>query len=184
MLWLALRFPALPLRIFSRGAAAPGLLAVAASSDAHAELVACNRKAHDRGVRTGMAVAAASALAADLRVLTRDPALERAALERIASWAIQFTSAVSIASAAEVLLEIEGSLKLFGGLSRLWSRIEQELDFLGYAVSMACAPTPFAAQLFTRAGLPVRVQHNDALYVSLAQLPVDVLHLSSESNAL
>ncbi|HKA41486.1 MAG TPA: DNA polymerase Y family protein [Burkholderiales bacterium] len=160
------------------------MLAVAASSDAHAELVACNRKAHDRGVRTGMAVAAASALAADLRVLTRDPALERAALERIASWAIQFTSAVSIASAAEVLLEIEGSLKLFGGLSRLWSRIEQELDLLGYAVSMACAPTPFAAQLFTRSGLPVRIQHNDALCVSLAQLPVDVLDLSSESNAL
>src|SRR5262249_23168253 len=126
----------------------------------------------------------ASALAADLRVLTRDPALERAALERIASWAIQFTSAVSIASAAEVLLEIEGSLKLFGGLSRLWSRIEQELDLLGYAVSMACARTPFAAQLFTRSGLPVRIQHNDALCVSLAQLPVDVLDLSSESNAL
>ena len=75
-----------------------------------------------------MPVAAASALAADLRVLPRDPAAERAALERIAAWAIQFTPAVSIAPPAEVLLEIAGSLKLFGGLKRLWARIEQELE--------------------------------------------------------
>ena len=73
-------------------------------------------------MRAGMAVAAASALAADLCVLARDPAAERAALERIAACAIQFTPTVSIAPSAEVLLEIAGSLKLFGGLSRLWTR--------------------------------------------------------------
>jgi protein ImuB len=88
MLWLALRFPSLPLEIFARGISAPGPLAVAASSAAHAEIVICNRKAQARGVRAGMPVAAACALAADLRVLVRDPAAERAALERIAASAI------------------------------------------------------------------------------------------------
>ena len=184
MLWLALRFPALPLEVFSRAAPKPGPLAIASSSGANAELVACNLKAHGRGVSAGMPVAAAAALAADLQVLVRDPALERAALERIAAWAIQFTPMVSIGSTAEVLLEIEGSLKLFGGLGRLWTSIERKLDALGYAFSIACAPTPLAAQLFARAGLPVRIQHDDALRISLAQLPVEALDLSAESAAL
>ena len=77
----------------------PGPLAVASSPGANAEIVACNARARSRGVRAGMPVAAASALAADLRVLTRDPAAERAALERIAACAIQFSPTVSIASA-------------------------------------------------------------------------------------
>ncbi len=184
MLWLALRFPSLPLEVFSRGTLSPGPLAVASSSGASTGILVCNPKAHGRGVRAGMPVSAASALAADLHVFTRNPAAERAALERIAACAVQFTPVVSLASAAEVLLEIEGSLKVFGGLGRLWTRIEQELDVQGYAVSLACAPTPLAAQLFTRAGLPVRIQHNDALRTSLAQLSVDVLDLPPESNAL
>src|SRR6185436_18644491 len=148
MLWLALRFPSLPLEISGRGIAQPGPLAVASSAGADAQVVACNARARSCGVRAGMPVAAASALTADLRVVTRNPVEERAALERIAAYAIRYTSLVSIASSTEVLLEIGGSMKLFGGLNRLWTRIEQELDAQGYAVCLACAPTPLAAQLF------------------------------------
>jgi protein ImuB len=184
MLWLALRFPSLPLEIFSRGMSSPGALAITATTGKQAEIVACNNQARARGVRVGMPLAAASALASELRVLTRDAPAERAAIERIAACAIQFSSMVSIASAAEILLEIEGSLKLFGGLHRLWTRVEQELSVLGYAVSFACAPTPLAAQLFARADLPVRIRHNDALRASLGLLSVDVLDLSPESNTL
>jgi protein ImuB len=183
MLWLALRLPLLPVEIFTRSAPASGLFAVAASASTYADIIVCNRKAHDRGVRAGMPVAAASALAADLNVRVRDSAAERAALERIATGSIQFTPTVSIAS-TEVLLEISGSLKLFGGLNRLWTRIERELDLQGYARSLACAPTPMAAQLFARAGWPVRIQHYDALRTSLAQLSVDVLELPPESQGL
>jgi protein ImuB len=188
MLWLALRFPSLPLETFTRGVAAPGPLAVASSPGAHAGIVACNSRARGCGVRPGMPVVAASALATDLRILARDPAAERAALERIAAGAIQFSPTVSIASGAgvlpEVLLEIEGSLKIFGGLTRLWQRVEQELENQGYTFSLACAPTPLAAQFFTRAGLPVRIQHGDALRAGIAQLSVDVLGLPPGSDAL
>lgn len=184
MLWLALRFPTLPLEMFSRGTPTAAPLAVADSSGSSATILVCNRKAHARGVRPAMPVAAASALAADLQVRSRDLVAERAALERMAACAIQFTPAVSIGSGNEVLLEISGSLKLFGGLGRLWTRIEREFDRQGYAVSLACAPTPFAAQLFARAGLPVRIQHDDALRVSLTQLSVDVLDLPPESKTL
>ena len=69
----------------------------------------------------------------------------------------------SIAEPSAVLLEIEGSLKLFNGLSPLYRRIRDGLKQLGLDSVMACAPTPLAAQLFACAGLAVRIQHRDAL---------------------
>src|SRR5947207_12099221 len=116
MLWLALRFHSLPLEVYARAARAASPLAVVCSTATHADIVACNKAARERGVKPGMPLAAASALVFDLQAVPRDTAAEGAALERIAAWAIQFTPAVSIAPPAEVLLEIAGSLAIFGGL--------------------------------------------------------------------
>lgn len=175
MLWLALHFPTLPLEIFTRGTQAPALLAVASSSEAHAEIVACSPEAKRRGIQPGMAVAAAWTLASSLTVIARDPAAERAALERIAAWALQFTPAVSICAPEEVLLEVGGSCKLFGGFGRLWAHITRELETVGYTAFIAAAPTPLAAQWFARAGLAPRIRHGDALRLGLASLPADVI---------
>ena len=177
MLWLALRFPLLPLEIFTRGAAVPGPLAVATSSAANAEIVICNSEARQHGIHAGMPVAAAWALASGLRIFTRDAPAERAALERAAAWALQFTPAVSIAASAEVLLEVAGSIRLFGGLNRLWTDVERKISAMGYTVRMAGAPTALAAQLFVRADLSPRIHHRDALRLSLEQLPASVLDL-------
>jgi len=183
MLWLALHFPWLPLDVFARGTPAPEPLAVTSSAGTDAEVVACNRAARRRGVRAGMPLAAAWALAANLRIATRDVAAERAALERIAAWAAQFTSTINITAPAEVLLEIAGSLQLFGGLNSLWTRIEQGISALGYEGAIACAPTPLAAQLFARAGLAARIHHLDALRLGLDPLPLEVLGWPSRSVA-
>jgi protein ImuB len=83
-----------------------------------------------------------------------------------------------------VLIEIGGSLRIFGGLNRLWTRIEQELDNQGHTSCLACAPTPLAAQFFARAGLPVRIRHDDALRASIGRLSVDVLGLPPGSDTL
>lgn len=180
MLWLALRFASLPLEVYSRvvrsdaeRTAIP--LAVASSTGTHGDIVACNEAARSRGLKPGMPLAAASALASDLEVVPRNAAAEKAALERIAAWAIQFTPAVSIVQPAEVLLEISGSLALFGGLKSIWNTLAEGLRGLGYAPSIACAPTPLSAQWFARAGLAVRLQHMDALRASLAELPLEVM---------
>ena len=177
MLWLALRFPLLPLEIFTRAAAMPGPLAVTSSSTASAEIVVCNQEACRHGIDAGMPVTAAWALASGLRVFARDAPAEHAALERAAAWALQFTPTVSIAASGEILLEVEGSLRFFGGLNRLWADIERKAGATGYTVNMAGAPTPLAAQLFARAGLPTRIRHGDALRLSLGQLPARVLEL-------
>jgi protein ImuB len=178
MLWLALRFPSLPLEIHTRGAPASGPLAVASTSAATARIVACNPEARRRGIEAGMAVTAAWTLAAGLQIFPRDAAAERAALERMAGWALQFTPAVSIAAPDELLLEVGGSVRLFGGLSQLWADVARQLGTVGYTALIAAAPTPLAAQWFARAGLSPRIRHADALRLELERLPADVLDLS------
>src|SRR4051812_31565471 len=181
MLWLALHFASLPLEVYARAARASSAVAVADSTH---RIVACNEAGLKLGVKRGMAVAAASALVSDLHVVSRDIAAEEAALERIAAWAIQFTPTVTVARPAEILLEIEGSLTIFKGLKHLWTELIEGLRTLGFTASVACAPTPLAAQWFARARLSVRVRHLDALRASLPELPVDVTHAAPEALAL
>src|SRR5688572_22019743 len=112
MLWLALHLPTLPLEVYARATRDHGdrgePLAVVGSQGSRSFVVACNDAAKRRGVKSGMPPAAASALASDLQLVPRDFSAEDAALERIAAWAIQFTSAVSLAPPATVLLEVAG----------------------------------------------------------------------------
>lgn len=139
----------------------------------------------EAGIREGQAVAAAKALAGDLRVVERNPATEREALERIAAWASQFTPMVSLESQG-IALEVEGSLKLFGGHARLASAIRQGVRELGYQATLGLAPTPLAARLFARAeahgravrgcfGLPELRERAADLPLFLLDWPAEVL---------
>jgi protein ImuB len=176
MLWLALHFRHLPLEVFTRGVQPNAqLIAITSGIETGATVVAANRPAQARGVCAGMSVSAACALASGLHTIARDSAKEHATLKRIAAWSLQFTSLVSIADSGEILLEIEGSLKLFGGLNKLHQHIARGIAELGFNASIACAPTPLAAQWFARAGVNVRLQHQDALRHALAKLPADLI---------
>ena len=130
-----------------------------AEGPAQRPLVACaNAAAAEAGIRPGQAVAAAKALAGSLRVIDRDPRTEREALERVAGWASQFTPMVSI-DAQGIVLEVESSLRLFGGHAKLTAAIARGIRDLGFNAALGVAPTPAAARLFARAeveGRPVR----------------------------
>lgn len=172
MLWLALHFRHLPLEVFTRGTPTDAQpIAVTAGAETGATVIAANRAAQIQGVRPGMRVSSACALAANLQLMARDAAKERATRHRIAAWSLQFTSLASLAEPDAVLLEIEGSLKLFGGLHKLHQHIARGIAELGFNASLACAPTPLAAQWFARAGMNMRVQHPDALQHALEKLP-------------
>ena len=176
MLWLALHFRHLPLEVFTRGIASNSQpIAIISGAETGATVVAANRPAQARGVSAGMSAPAACALAAELHTITRDTAKEHATLVRIAAWSLQFTSFVSLADSGDVLLEIEGSLKLFGGLGKLYQHIARGFAELGFNAHIACAPTPLAALWFARAGLAIRVQHKDALRHALEKLSADLL---------
>ena len=126
-------------------------------------------------MRPGMSVAAASALAPQLKHRPRDPAVEAAALAAIATWAIQFTPLVCLEPPGGLLLEIEGSLKLLGGIDSVLASLERGLQDMGYTAAIACAATATAAWLLARNGGSRIAIGSDALEPVVAALPVTVL---------
>ena len=150
MLWIALELPALPLQVVERAGASREPLAIA-EGPVQRPLVCCaNEAARAAGVRAGQAIAAARALASDLKVSTRDPGAERETLERLAAWAGQFTPMACL-DGQGITLEVGSSLRLFGGHARLTSALRQGVRDLGYQACLGIAPTPLAARLFARA---------------------------------
>jgi len=120
-------------------------------------------------------VGAAHVLAEGLRVHARDAAAERVALAGVAAWAGQFTSLVSLAPPCALLLEVGGSLALFGGEQALTQKVREGLAALGYHTRLALAPTPLGATLLARAGRDACVLKKSVLTNALAPLPLAVL---------
>ena len=116
-----------------------------AVADRRGFILACDRKAALRGVAPGMAAPAALALAARLVVRPRDPAAETEAVLGLAAWASQFTPSVAIALPDTVLLEVSGSLQLFGGIGKITAALQAGLTDMGFSACLAGAPTPLAA---------------------------------------
>jgi protein ImuB len=170
-MWIAIRFPLLPLEIFLRGSSTPEPFAV----EEHHCVLICDRKAAARGVRAGMAASAALALAPNLRIMPRDPAGETEALLGIAAWAGQFTPGVALEFPSAVLLEAAGSTKLFHGLEALVENLRRGVADLGYGAVMAGAPTPRAASWLALAGEQKFIDSAAELEAGLATLPLQIL---------
>lgn len=101
----------------------------------------------------------------------RFPDLPPDALQPIAAWACQFTPRVSLEPPRELLLEVEGSLRLFGGHERLVAKLRAAAQELGFACHLASAPTPRAALWLARGGarcleaLPLEVMQLDIAFL-------------------
>lgn len=93
-------------------------------------------------------------------------------LTRLADWACQFTPTVSISPASALLLEIQGSLRLFHGLDALQAAVARGVAALGHPVRMACAPTARAALWLSRAGVGHPVRNADELRRVLAGIHI------------
>lgn len=180
--WLALYLPALPLQLFERTVQTSVPLAVSE----HEQIIACNDSARALGVMPGMSQAAARALAEDLRILQRRPAVERAALEQLATWALGFSDLVSLDLEAErpaaLVLEARRSLRLFAGPSALHQRVSEEASALGWRVRCVLAPTPTAALLLAKAGMHGLVPSWAALRRAVAELPPALLLQESQAD--
>jgi len=73
------------------------------------------------------------------------------ALRGLATWALQFTPRVAVSGDA-VLLEVEASVRLFGGKRALRDRVVQEGADLG-VTAIAWATTSLGAHALARAGI-------------------------------
>ena len=132
----------------------------------------CDARAAAAGVAPGMALNSALALQPDLQVLSRDRRRERALLEAVATTALDFTPRVNLEPPDGVLLEVRGSLRLFGGARQLRERLRQQLQSRGLEPRIALTPTPLASLWFARAGQEVALRRPDALPARLAPLPL------------
>ncbi len=178
MLWVALELPALPLQVVER-AGVSSLPLVVSEGVAQRPTVACaNAAARAAGIREGQSVASARALAGDLKVVSRDLAAEREALERLAGWAGQYTPMACL-DGQGIALEVEPSLKLFHGHARLTAEIRRGVRALGFHATFGVAPTPLAARLMARAeaqGQPTRgCLTVEELRLRIAELPIFLL---------
>jgi protein ImuB len=176
-MWIAVRLHELPLEIFLRGSSTPEPFAL---EERH-RVFACDRKARTRGVRAGMAISAALALAPRLNVVPRDPAAETEALLGVAGWAAQFTPGVALEFPDSVLLDVSGSLKLFRGLPPLIERLQKGLEAMGWSAALAVAPTPRAAYWLALSGKQKFIGSSAELEPALAALPVGVLRRDDET---
>jgi len=145
------------------------------SEGRHSRILLCNALAQQRGVCPGLSVAAARALSQSLRVVPRNPVAEQAALDSLAAWASQFTSVVSLSPPYALLLEVQGSLRLFGGLQPLLEQVRGGLQALGYVVRLASAPAPLAALSLARCAREQHIEDVSDLPAALASLPLSVL---------
>ena len=169
VLFAAFSFPSLPLDVFARGwpPDRPARPFVVDSGGHVPRLIALNDAARDAGLREGMLLSAAYALAPDLVQQPRDLAAEQAALEQLATFALGFTPSVSLVPPSAYVAEIGGSLRLFGGRAKLVAQLVEGMRSRGFAASVGVAPTAIAALAFARAGHPAHVDSIDTLASAL-----------------
>lgn len=156
MLWIALHLPLLSLETVASllppappGRASRGGIAALALEDGH-EITHANAAARALGVVAGLRRATALALAPQLQLARADAQRDALALEAVAQVALAYTPAVSLAPPLTVLLEVQASLRYFGGVERLLQRLRAALRPLGHHLQLASAPTAQGAALVSR----------------------------------
>ncbi|MBP1148790.1 DNA polymerase Y family protein [Methylocaldum sp. RMAD-M] len=174
-LWLCCYLPRLPLEVFKLEDDYPA--AVWVDSGGRSLISAATPAAGAFGIHPGLPTNAALALCAGLQLHRRDERMEREALEKLAEAGLGFTPWVSLDYPAALVLEIRGSLTLFGGLNALTQRLRAKLENLGHCNILAAAPAPFPAWLIASSGLERTVENPAALRSGLGDLAIARLPL-------
>lgn len=171
-LWFCIYLPNLALEACGRSQEAK--VVVEEQHGIHRVLLACP-KASVAGIQPGQSTNAALALVPTLQVEERSALREQQLVEQLATWFEQFTSVVSIAGQDVLLLEVAGSLRLYGGLLSLRQQVAAGLQQQGLEASLAIAPTPLAATWMARAGRRACVREPANLNSALRSLPLSCL---------
>jgi protein ImuB len=149
MLWLAIHLPLLPLEAFCATLAPEQAARPVALLKDHV-VAQVNAAAAERGLKPGLKRATALALAAELLLAESHAGREAAALQGVVHAALAFTPAVTLHDVQTVLLEVQPSLRLFGGADALHQQLLAALAPLGHRVQTAAAPTARGAALLSQ----------------------------------
>ena len=179
-----MHLPDFPLELCSRGACTDEPFAIGEGEGREQRIVAANVSARSAGIRPGMRASEAHALTHILHVRPRDPTAEAEGLARLAAWSGRYTSFVSMTPPAALLLEVEGSRNIYGGLDRLIGHLRSGLCDLGYSARLALAPTALGATWLARSGREDRIVEHAHLFGALADLPLACLELDPKQEAM
>ncbi len=171
-LWFCIYLPRLSLEAGGPGDEAR--VVVEEQQGIHRVLLA-SAKAEAAGIMPGQSANAALALLPALRVEPRNKIVEQQTLEHLSSWLEQFTSVVCFAGPDVLLVEIAGSLRLYGGLLSLRQQISAGLEQQGFSASLAIAPTPLAATWLAKAGRRACIREPANVAAALRTVPLGCL---------
>ncbi len=149
MLWFALHLPLLSLEAFCATLSPQAQQRPVALLAGHA-ISAVNAAAAQCGIRPGCKRATALALSSQLLLAEADAQRDAAALLAVAHAALAFTPSVCLHDGQTVLLEVQASLRLFGGAAALLARLQQAVQPLGHQLQLAAAPTALGAAVLAR----------------------------------
>jgi len=180
--WIAVCLPNLAFDVFGM-AAGDEPAAVVEPLRGQVFVVAANRHARRCGIVPGVKLNAAFALTASLQVLERSPRRERLCLESLSAWAQSLTSTVCIEPPETVLLEVAGSVRLFGSLAALKHKLGEEVARRRWVSRLCAAPTAMAALWLARGGAE-DVESLGSLAGRLGSLPLRVTRWPLEIQTL
>jgi protein ImuB len=181
-LWLAIYFPKLVLESLPATSSDEATV-VTESWDGATRVIAANEAATGLGIRPNLKLSAAFALSESLNVLKRCAASEQAKLEALAGQAGRFTSVVSLESPNALLLEIGGSLRLFGGAGPIKGPLADVFQQQQITAHFCAAPTALAALWLARSG-GSDVLSREELVGSLSSTPLEATAWPDKTRAL
>lgn len=168
MLWLALHFHDLPLEVFTRGSPTPAPLVILDNN----RVCHRNQAAVDKGIELGTTLATAHSICANLLHQHKNPAAEHKRLKELAHQLYRYSSYISLQAPDCVLIEIAGSLRLFGSHTELAHRAQSLCQSLGHQSYAKVAQTPWAAIALGRAN----VEHLRDVSLNQAGLELAGIH--------
>ncbi len=181
VLWIALHLPLLSLESFAATLCGTADAAPLALLDAQ-RIAHANAAAQALGVKTGMKRATALALAPQLMLGQADARRDAQALASVAHIALGFTPGVSFQAQQEraaatqtVLLEVQRSLRYFGGLPDLLQRLHEALAGLKHRIHSVSTPTAQGAAMLARIHPRLHCADLTALHSALDAAPVWLL---------
>lgn len=185
MLWLCITLPQLPLEALQCERSEQPTVVTALEGNVRS-VVCCNPAADRVGLKPGLDFTTALSMLPEVIALERRISAEHCALERLATWAYQFSGTVIIgeifsdlqrARSTALWLEIGASLRLFGGFRKLIEQLEANLRTLFYSYQLGIAPTLEGAALLARTGVRVAITTPAALRARIENIGVHWLNL-------
>jgi protein ImuB len=184
-------FPALTMerwrRVISTYRTAPdeALPVVLSQSGTHGPVIsALNQTARDRGISAGDRVVDAQAIHPDLHVEPADLRGDELLMERLVHWSRRWCPWTAQDGAAGLVLDVTGSVHLFGGEAALLRDICQRFAMQGLSARVAMTPTRGAGRALSRFGPAVSQCGPEDVSAALAPLPVAALGLSPDTARL